>query len=320
MRFLFFFLFFTFITVFFGYKSSPIIEPKNEKELGEKLFFDPVLSLDSTLSCASCHVPELAFADSVAISPGVGGVLGRRNAPSVMNIASREILFFDGRAANLEEQVHFPIEDPMEMNLKMGELVTRLKKNKNYNLWFRNIFSEEPNEKNIAKAIAAFEESLETDDSLFDQYMSGDKTKLSESAKRGRKLFIGEKAKCFDCHFGPDFTGDEFKNVGLYDEKRYFDKGRYETTKNPADIGKFKVPGLRNVAVTGPYMHDGSFKTLREVIDYYDDPYKVVKNPINIDTLLLKPLNLTEEEKVDLESFLNALTDSRFIHRIKTEK
>ncbi|MBK6362805.1 MAG: cytochrome-c peroxidase [Saprospiraceae bacterium] len=320
MRFLFFFLFFTFITVFFAYKSSPIIEPKNEKELGEKLFFDPVLSLDSTLSCASCHVPELAFADSVAISPGVGGVLGRRNAPSVMNIASREILFFDGRAANLEEQVHFPIEDPMEMNLKMGELVTRLKKNKNYNLWFRNIFSEEPNEKNIAKAIAAFEESLETDDSLFDQYMSGDKTKLSESAKRGRKLFIGEKAKCFDCHFGPDFTGDEFKNVGLYDEKRYFDKGRYEATKNPADIGKFKVPGLRNVAVTGPYMHDGSFKTLREVIDYYDDPYKVVKNPINIDTLLLKPLNLTEEEKVDLESFLNALTDSRFIHRIKTEK
>lgn len=301
-------------TVFwlFSFKNTGFYHPTTEKELGEKLFFDPILSLDSTISCGTCHKPEFAFADSAAISPGVGGARGRRNAPSVMNIAFRDAFFYDGRAESLEDQVHFPIEDPLEMNLKMEELEKRLRNNAKYNAWFQEIYGTIPDKKNIAKAIASFESSLETDDSSFDQYMNGDKTKMSESAKRGRKLFLSDRAKCFDCHFGPDFTGDEFKNIGLYDEKKYKDKGRFEVTKNKEDLGKFKVPGLRNVAVTGPYMHDGSFATLREVIDYYDNPYQMVAHPINMDTLVQKPLNLTEEEKQDLEAFLQTLTDSRF--------
>ena len=298
----------------FSFKNSGFNHPTTASELGEKLFFDPVLSLDSSISCATCHKPEFAFADSVAISPGVDGAIGRRNAPSVMNIASRDAFFYDGRAISLEDQVHFPIEDPMEMNLKMEALVQRLRNNKNYNTWFQEIFGSAPDKNNIAKAIATFESSLETDDSAFDQYMNGDRSKMSESAKRGRKLFLSDRAKCFDCHFGPDFTGDEFKNIGLYDEKKYKDKGRFEVTKNKEDLGKFKVPGLRNVAVTGPYMHDGSFATLREVIDYYDDPYRTVALPINMDTLVQKPLHLTEEEKQDLEAFLITLTDSRFLN------
>jgi len=299
-----------------SYTFSPVTNPKTEEELGRILFFDPILSKDSTISCASCHKPELAFADSITISPGVGGVFGRRNAPSVMNMAFRSIFFYDGRAATMEDQIHFPIEDPLEMNLQMQELIDRLQKNTNYSRWFQDVYQQPPSESLIEKSIAAFERSLETDDSAFDQYMNGDRTKLSESAKRGRKLFISDRTKCFDCHFGPDFTGDEFKNVGLYDEVKYIDKGRFEVTKNPEDLGKFKVPGLRNVAVTAPYMHDGSFKTLREVIDYYDNPSKFVSSPINMDTLLSKPLGLTESEKQDLEAFLMALTDSRFLKNI----
>ena len=137
---------------------------------------------------------------------------------------------------------------------------------------------------------------------------------MNESAVRGRMVFLN-KGKCFDCHFGPDFTVDEFRNIGLYDGEGYNDRGRFEITKDSTDLGKFKVPGLRNIAVTAPYMHDGSFKTLREVIDYYDRPTDFVAHSINQDPLLSEPLNLTEQEKVDLENFLIALTDDRFMEK-----
>ena len=140
---------------------------------------------------------------------------------------------------------------------------------------------------------------------------------ISESAKRGHQLFVGQKAKCFDCHFGPDFTGDEFRNIGLYDGGRDNDKGRYNVTQDENDLGKFKVPGLRNVAVTAPYMHDGSFKTLREVLEFYNDPYKFVEHPINIDTLMIEPLGLTDQELTDLENFLLTLTDDQFADKVK---
>ena len=128
---------------------------------------------------------------------------------------------------------------------------------------------------------------------------------------------MSDRAKCFDCHFSPDFTGDEFKNIGLYDEKKYNDKGRYEVTKNPDDLGKFKVPGLRNVAVTAPYMHDGSFKTLEEVVEYYSDIYAVVNKPVNLDSTLINPIIFTPQEKKDLVAFLHSLTDRSFIHTKK---
>lgn len=315
MRKQFYFLFFTLLSILIliSAKYSGYTNPSSSAELGEKLFFDPILSQDSSLSCAGCHKPNFAFADTLAISPGVGGALGTRNAPSVMNMAFRDLMFYDGRAKDIIDQVHFPIEDPAEMNLKMATAIQRLQMHPQYKKWFEQLFPDGITAANIATSIAAYERTLETDNSPFDRYMNGDRSALSESAKRGRKIFLSEKAKCFDCHFGPDFTGDDFRNIGLYDEKVYVDKGRYLVTKNPEDLGKFKVPGLRNIAITGPYMHDGSFKTLRDVIEYYNNPYKFVADPINMDSLLVKPLELSEDEKLDLEAFLRALTDNRFI-------
>jgi cytochrome c peroxidase len=304
------------ILIAFSYKDNPK-EPSTRAELGEQLFFDPILSLDSTLSCATCHKPEFAFADTVAITPGVGGVLGTRNAPSVMNMLYRDLMFFDGRARDLRHQVRFPIEDPLEMNLPIDKALDRLSHHEHYKRWFLKIYGEAPSLENLSDAIASFEETLETGNTAFDRYMMGDNDALSASAKRGHQVFVSNKAKCFDCHFGPDFTGDEFKNIGLYDEVLFVDKGRFLVTGDSSDLGRFKVPGLRNIAVTGPYMHDGSMTSLREVIDYYDNPFAKIAHPINIDTLLQTPMGLTEQEKTDLENFLISLTDKKFLHLLE---
>jgi len=289
--------------------------PETKEKLGEKLFFDPILSKDSTISCASCHKPDFAFSDTVAISMGVNGRFGKRNAPSVMNMAARSEFFYDGRAKSLRDQIHFPIEDSMEMNLNYEMAVKRLQRNPFYSAAFKSIYLEAPSKENLADAIATFEESLETADTEFDAWMIDQPNIMSSEAIKGRELFMSDKAKCFDCHFSPDFTGDEFKNIGLYDGIKYTDKGRYEVTKNKQDIGKFKVPGLRNVAVTGPYMHDGSFKSLKDVIEYYSDPFKFISKPINMDTTLLRPILFTEEEKSQLEAFLTSLTDRKFLKK-----
>lgn len=286
-----------------------------KEELGRKLFFDKGLSLDSSISCASCHIPEFAFSDTLALSRGVNGVLGLRNAPSVMNMKFRDAFFYDGRASTLEDQVHFPIQDSREMNLAYDKAVNRIANNAEYVSYFQKIYKSIPDAINIADAIAAFEKTLESSNTPFDAYMSGDENAVNESAKRGRDIFLGDKAKCFDCHFGPDFTGDEYKNIGLFDGNEWSDRGRFDITKDSADLGKFKVPGLRNIGVTGPYMHNGKFKTLREVIEYYDDPYKFISAPLNIDSTLRKPLGLSETEKADLLEFLLTLTDKQFKNR-----
>lgn len=283
--------------------------------LGERLFFEKRLSANNTISCASCHLPEHGFADTVALSRGVGGRLGKRNTPSCANVSGRSLLFYDGRAASLEDQVHFPITDTNEMAARLPAVIRRLSADRQYKAMFKKVYNAAPSATNLADAIAAYERTLETSASPFDRYMDGDEKAISESAIRGREVFMGKKAKCFDCHFSADFTGDEFRNIGLYDGKKYTDEGRYAITRNMEDLGKFKVPGLRNVAVTWPYMHNGMFRTLREVIDYYDDPYKTVSNPVNIDTLLQQPLHLTEQEKTDLENFMLTLTDDRFVKK-----
>lgn len=291
-------------------------DPQLQAALGEKLFLDPILSLDSTLSCASCHKPDFAFADTFAVSPGVGGKIGTRNTPSVMNMAFRPYFFYDGRAATLEEQVIGPIENPVEMNLPFGEAVERVANTPAYQKLFIEAFDAEPDSILVASALAAFVRSLESDGSApHDQWLNDvDENALTESQLRGRDIFI-EKGKCFECHFGPDFTGDEFKNIGLYDGLDFNDVGRFEISKDSADLGKFKVPGLRNIAHTAPYMHDGSFATLEEVVEYYDDPYKTVEHPINMDTLMLEPLHLTSQEKADLVEFMHSLSDPNFLYR-----
>ncbi len=285
-----------------------------EIQLGEALFNEKMLSRDSSISCASCHRPDHAFADLTPMSKGVYGRMGNRNTPSAMNMSDRNLYFWDGRAETLEDQALGPIENPVEMDLPLSIAIRRLLQSEKYSSAFENVYGKKPERELLAQAISSYERTLETSRSPFDLYMKGeDATKFSESAKRGLSIFNGKKAKCFDCHFGTDFTGnDQFRNLGLYNGKDLNDKGRYEITHNEKDLGRFKVPGLRNIAMTAPYMHNGMHKTLMDVIEYYNEPDKFVSNSINRDSLLNKPLGLTSEEKKDLEAFLISLTDERF--------
>ncbi len=300
-----------------GFTDDPLPEPiDNPAALGKILFAEKLLSRDSSISCASCHLPSRAFADTVALSIGIGGKLTKRNTPSVLNMKNRPYYFWDGRAASLEEQSLMPISHPDEMGLPIEEAVSRLNQQPVYAKYFHKIFRQPANASNLAAAFAAYESSLETIDSKFDNW--GNRlSKLTASEERGRQLFIGSKAKCFDCHSMEDFTDDNFKNIGLFNGKNLNDSGRYLITRNKADIGKFKTPGLRNIAVTAPYMHNGMFATLEEVVAYYNNPQTVVPDRIGIDPSLQQPLGLNDREKKDLVAFLKTLTDQRFLHATK---
>lgn len=284
----------------------------DKAELGKLLFFDPILSKTKTISCASCHKPAYAFADTSAVSSGVKGRKGVRNTPSVMNITQQRLFFWDGRAKSMEEQVLAPIENPVEMDLPLDNAIARLRNNKQYSVYFSAVFHREPDRAGLAEAIAAFERTLETSDSPFDNWkFSDDPHAVSEAVKRGFVVFNG-KGKCVQCHFGADFTTQEFRNIGLFDGKRLNDSGQAVISGLKEDLGKFKVPTLRNIGVTGPYMHNGMFKTLKQVIDFYDDPGKIVRGDINRDSVLTAPLGLTAAEKSDLRIFLLSLTDKQF--------
>lgn len=290
-------------------------EPVSKEELGELLFHDSILSRDNRISCASCHKPQFAFADTVALSIGIDGIVGTRNTPSSMNLSARNFYFHDGRSETLEEQAGGPMENPKEMDIPLSMIVKKLNKHKQYRSFFVKIFGSKATKENLVEALAAYERTLETNNTAFDNYMNGkDTLAFSKSAQRGREIF-NEKGKCFDCHFGPDFTGDDFKNIGLFNGKNLNDSGRFLITRDPEDIGRFKVPGLRNISITKPYMHNGMFKTLKEVIDYYDMPDRFVPDAVNRDTSMAKPLHLTAQEKKDLEAFLLSLTDYRFLKK-----
>ena len=280
--------------------------------LGKELFNEKILSLDSTVSCSSCHKPAYAFADTVAFSVGIHGKLTKRNTPTVLNMKNRPYYFWDGRAGTLEQQALMPIQNPDEMGLPIAMAVERLNNNEHYSSLFQQIFKDRVNDHHLSAALAAYEKTLETVNSKFDDW-SNNKGKLSPMEEAGRQVFLSEKAKCFDCHFMEDFTNDGYKNIGLFDGKQYNDSGHYLFSKQPKDIGRFKTPGLRNIAVTAPYMHNGMFKTLEEVVDYYNDPNKVIANPVNRDPTFLKPLGLSDKEKKALVAFLKTLTDKAFI-------
>ncbi|MEY3193955.1 MAG: hypothetical protein RIQ78_51 [Bacteroidota bacterium] len=297
------------IALFLSFERLPSLTPES---LGEQLFSDPILSLDSSISCASCHIPQFAFCDTALFSKGVGGTLGRRNSPGITNMGSRPLFFYDGRAGSLEQQVLMPIQDTLEMHATLPMVVDRLRASKTYDTAFKKLYGVSANAENLAAVLTAFVKTLETSDTPFDRWMQGKPNPMNEAAVRGREVFM-KKGKCFDCHFSPDFTGDEFRNIGLYTGRRNLkDRGRFEVTHDSSDLGKFKVPGLRNVALTAPYMHNGMFNTLEEVIEFYDQPNQSVPGGLNRDTLLNAPLNLTQAEKADLKTFLEALTDERF--------
>jgi cytochrome c peroxidase len=290
-------------------------EVQTREQLGSKLFFDNILSKDRTINCSSCHNPEFAFADTAVFSKGIGGKLTARNSPGLTNLSGRTHFFWDGRAASLEEQALGPITSPDEMGLSIEEAVERLNKNEFYANAFQKIFKAAPNKDNLLKALAAFERTLETTNSPYDRYINGDDNALSAAAVRGRNIFIG-KGNCNNCHSGEDFTADRFKSIGLYNGKDLNDAGRFKITKDSTVLGEFKIPGLRNVAVTAPYMHNGKFKTLRSVVEYYNNPSAVVSDGINRDLSLDKPLNLSSQDIDDVVEFLKALTDDRFAKNI----
>ncbi len=305
-------LFSAFFTLFLTVAAFMPPPPVTAAQLGERLFFDPILSLDSTVSCSSCHIPAFGFADTLPFSRGVGGRMGRRNSSGITNMRSRSTFFYDGRAATLEDQILMPIQDTLEMRASLALVTGRLQQHPEYSKLFSQLFGHQATADDLAAAIAAYIRTLETGNTPFDRWIHGKPKPMGEAAVRGRKVFM-LKGKCFDCHFSPDFTGDEFRNIGLYTAQRNLqDRGRFDITHDSTDLGRFKVPGLRNVALTAPYMHNGMFRTLEEVIEYYDQPNKTVPNAINRDSLLARPLGLTVEEKADLKAFLEALTDERF--------
>lgn len=287
-------------------EDNPMSQSKID--LGKKLFFDPVLSLDSSISCGNCHRPQFAYSDPNPISPGVDGKLAKRNAPSLSNLAWHPYFFAEGGSPNLESQMLGPIEDPDEMAFSIVKAVDRLKKNPEYINLFKEVFKDSPSVYTTTRAIAAFERSLISSNSRFDKFAyQGDKDALSPEEIRGYQLFTSDSLKCNSCHSGFMFSNFSFQNNGIYEV--YEDPGRMRISMDDKDRGKFKVPSLRNIALTGPYMHDGSFSNLEEIIDHYSKGGK--KHPNQSDKIQGFKLSISDRQA--LLKFLNSLSDSVFI-------
>jgi cytochrome c peroxidase len=275
--------------------------------LGKELFFDPILSVDSTISCSSCHLPESAFTDNRSVSVGVEGRIGFRNAPTLTNVAYAPYMLMDGGNPNLELQIFVPIEDHNEMAFNLVLLTERLTANSYYNIRFQEVFDAAPSPYGITRALAAFERTILSGNSTYDQFKQGT-TSLSYEAMQGMELFFSEALSCSGCHNGFNFTNWAFENNGLY-TTYYPDSGRARITRDPADAGKFKVPTLRNIAVTGPYMHDGNLASLEDVVEHYNNGGQDHPNKSS----LIQPLGLSSEQKNNLIRFLETLTDNAFL-------
>ncbi len=273
-------------------------------ELGKQLYFDGRLSKNNSISCAFCHNPFTGFADPRQTSIGVAGGIGGRQSPTIFNTGLIPLQFWDGRAGSLEEQALGPIINPVEMAETHENVVKKLGKIKGYQQQFRAVFGTEVNLQGIAEAIAAYERTVVSTDSAFDKYVLGDTTAMEEAAVRGMALFKG-KARCILCHNGPNFTDNLFHNLGVPQAgPMKEDLGRFSVTRQEKDKGAFKTPTLRSISETAPYMHDGVFTTLEEVMDFLDQGGG--HNP-NLSPLL-KPLGLSTDEKGELVAFLKALT------------
>lgn len=285
----------------------------NSIALGRRLFYDTRLSRDNSVSCASCHHPELGFKDARERSTGVAGAKGRRHAPTLVDAAYSPLLFWDGRAGGLEAQVDGPVTDPHEMNQTHEGLAAALQSDPLYKALFQNAFgTDDITMERIAAALAAFERMMLSGNSAFDQYKyQGRKDALSAAQIRGLAIFTDpQKGNCSACHtIGPKyalFTDDNFHNTGegVGSDGEFTDQGRFEVTKHDSDRGAFKTPTLRNVAVSGPYMHDGNLKTLKDVVDFYagggnSNPYLDKR---------ISAIQLSGRDRADLVEFMKSLT------------
>jgi cytochrome c peroxidase len=306
--------------------GQPIIPEDNKLTvegvyLGKKLFYDPILSVDSTKSCASCHLPSFSFNDNKAFSEGVNQKKSLRSSMPLINLAfTKNGFFWDGRAESLEDQALHPVEDPNELNHKWVDVENSIRKHKHYPALFRKAFgisnSSEINRQHITKAIAQFERTIISGNSKFDKILRGEEF-FTDLELYGFTMFVDndpnvKDAECGHCHSIPLGTADQFFNNGLTEAPNmteFKDFGRGQITGNLIDRGKFKAPTLRNVTLTAPYMHDGRFNTLDEVLDHYSSGGKSSPNK----DPLLYPLNFTSFEKRALKAFIETLVDTNFM-------
>lgn len=289
----------------------PADNPYTERkwQLGKQLFYDKILSIDKTISCGSCHKPELAFSDRTAKSIGAGNAIGRRNSPSLANVAYHPYYTREGGVPTLEMQILVPIQEHDEFNFNIVTIAERLQAIPEYVAMSEEVFGRKPDPYVITRAIATFERTLVSGSSAYDQYeQEGKKGVLSAAAVRGKELFYSSRTQCSACHSGFNFTNYSIENNGLYTD--YADNGKERLTGNIDDRAKFKVPSLRNVALTAPYMHDGKLATLADVLAHYNCGGQAHINK----SKLIKPLGLSQNEQLDIIAFLESLTDYEFIN------
>ncbi|TKS60756.1 MAG: cytochrome-c peroxidase [Nitrospira sp.] len=301
----------------FGLEETAVVIPAdnpltNEKvELGRLLFFDKRLSQDNTIACANCHLAKFAFTDGKPVSTGIRGQKGGRSAPVSFNRVFSSAQFWDGRAATLEDQSIGPFTNPIEHGFANYDvMMAKMKKIAGYRKLFMQVFGEDITIGNVGKAIASFQRTVLSGNSPADRFDQGqEEGAISAAAQHGLILFR-EKARCTKCHSGFNFTDEKFHNLGIGWDDNKVDLGRYMVTGNAEEIVAFKTPTLREIARSAPYMHDGRFKTLEEVVNFYNKGG--VKNP-HQDNLII-PLELTEQEKHDLVEFLHTLNGEGWQH------
>lgn len=286
-------------------------------QLGKHLFYDPILSRDSTVSCATCHQQKLAFTDGLSKSRGIRNRMVSRNSPTLTNVGNRSIFLLDGVNPSLEAQVGVPIQEHNEFDFHVLLVLDRLNRRPKYKaLAEKGYGTNEITERVLKNSIASFERTLISDNSPYDRFLDGNYAALDNGQKKGMELFF-EKLYCAKCHSGPDLTNERLTNNGLY--TAYADSGRMRLTEKEIDRAIFKVPTLRNIAVTAPYMHDGSISTLEEVIRHYESGGK--NHPGKGSEIV--PFELSDEERHNLIRFLETLTDEQFLNnpdfRVETE-
>lgn len=277
--------------------------------LGRKLFYDPILSKDSSISCGFCHQRIAAFAHiDHALSHGINGLIGKRNVPPLENLVWNNSFMWDGRVNHLEVQPLSPISNPLEMNETISNIIIKLQRSKEYISMFRAAFNDSViDSRNVLKAIAQFTGLMVSCNSRYDKYMRGEDS-LSASELKGLQLF---RDKCAQCHKEPLFTDNTFRNTGLTIDPNLYDSGVAAINGDTKDYMKFKVPSLRNVEMTYPYMHDGRYRNLNQVLDHYTQKFGVESHA---DPLLVKGIPLTETDKSNIIAFLKTLTDQEFLH------
>jgi cytochrome c peroxidase len=288
--------------------DNPITDAKTA--LGRRLFFDRLLSSDRSVSCATCHDPERAFADTRTLAVGVFGRVGKRHAPAIVNRGFGRLQFWDGRAATLEKQVLQPIEDRNEMDLPMEDAIKRLDADESYRTAFQAVFERPISADDVARALATYVRTIRSGDAPYDRFVAGDTEALSLEQQRGLELFR-TRARCAFCHREPLFTDEAFWNTGValvieegVTAGTYKDDGRFAQSGVERDRGSFKTPTLREIARTAPYMHDGSLATLTDVVEFYDKGGRPNRNQFP----LITPLRLTPEDKQALIRFLESLS------------